>query len=198
MPDTPNPMLMWIASEAGDETASRARTAFGTTYRVMLDGDTQRWQALHFAFSLTEYISGSPFPDEATARAACEADYRERMRKAGWVRAGEVEASEDRCKAMVREFLGLYGTPEAVAKFCEKHLASTPLATTPVVASESPSGSDNAEAVRALVAALHTDADNAEARGNEEGDPWSHGRESGLRDAADRLTALLPEKEERS
>lgn len=160
----PSAMLVWT----GGERSLIAGLPFGAFYHVQL-GPNGMWYASLISANMTTRLPNSPSPTPEAARAACEADCRERvetlaaailtdpvavhrnmlagriatptvaqfvhvvgdarMRAAGWVPAGDEAASEDRCKAMAREFLGLYGTKEAVEKFCAKHIPAPPVAT---------------------------------------------------------------------
>lgn len=160
--DTPSAMLVWEVPEWGGSAS--ALTPFGLRYNVAENTDDQ-WEA---TFDGDE-IGDDTYPDPASARAACEADYRERVeamaRAAGWVPAGEWIAPFDAFAEMRREiederaevarlrallervveaFLIVLAPPGAA-------LAAAPLAPTPAAPAVS------ADAIRAEIARCEAD-----------------------------------------
>ena len=92
--DAPTPsgaMLVWEPTGPGDIGDRKATTPFFGMYRLYERADG-KWYAYLLGHAGSLLIAGGSnveFRDEAAARAACEADCRERMAAAGWVPAGD-------------------------------------------------------------------------------------------------------------
>ena len=95
--DAPTPsgaMLVWEPTGPGDIGDRKATTPFLGMYRLYERESDGRWYAYllgHAGSLLIDAGSDAAYLDEAAARAACEADCRERMAAAGWVPAAEAE-----------------------------------------------------------------------------------------------------------
>lgn len=206
--DTPSAMLVWEdAPKCYGALRRIAKTPLDAFYSVSehVDG----WRAGFWAGHTCARIGGPAalHLDEASARAACEADYIRRWREAGLVAAGEVRALCSDCPP------NGYPTDTTRCRDCPRRTAeAAPTATPPAPTPAAPAGcacgrpwehnpgepcrpgtTVSADAIRAEIAWCEAEVRRlwGGGRDNEE-IAWLEGWVAAYTIAASRLSALLP------